>query len=207
MRKTATRLGTAAIFILTILMVFGAALQAGGQTGDFDSDHDRDHDRDWAKDYCKHTGGLVELRRAVYGTNNPPSAWLYLAGEEYFCQYTASSDGSRIHISLETLTTKKPTLAALAYYARVPWNGQGNGNPASFYCSQLGGAEIGATDFAGGAWVSKGGIDQLLETCIFPDNSTIDSWGLLYHSAKIIRGKNLAKVLKYPNPYTPKTDD
>ena len=192
--------------VAAIFVFFGVAIHASGQAANEDHDRDHDRDRDWAKDYCQHTGGLVELRHAVYGTNNPPSSWLWLAGEEYFCQYTAS-DGSRIHISLQTLTTKKPTLAALAYYAQVPWNGQGNGNPASFYCSQLGGAEIGATDFAGGAWVSKGGIDQLLETCIFPDNSTIDSWGLLYHSASIIRGKDLTKVLKYPNPYKKNTDD
>jgi putative hemolysin len=198
MRKTRTWLRAAAIVVF-----FGVALYATGQATSEDHDRDHHHDKDWAKDYCQHTGGLVEFRHAVYGTNNPPSAWLWLAGEEYFCQYTAS-DTSRIHVSLETLTTKKPTLAALAYYAQVPWNGKGNGNPASFYCSQLGGAEIGATDFAGGAWVSKGGIDQLLETCVFPDNSTIDSWGLLYHSVGIIRGEDLTKVLKYPNPYPPK---
>jgi len=153
--------------------------------------------------YCTTTGGLLEVRHAVYGTNNDQSNWLWLGAEENFCQYTAS-DGSRIHISLETLTQTRPTLAALAYYAQVPWNGQGNGNPASFYCTQLGGAEIGATDFAGGAWVSRGGIDKTLETCIFPDNSTIDSWGLLYHSANIIRGIDLSTVLKYANPYTGK---
>jgi putative hemolysin len=199
MRKIHIRIG----FVMTFLFFFFAlALHASGQTAEEDAHH---HDSDWAKDYCRHTGGEVELRRAVYGTNNPPSAWLWLAGEEFFCQYTAA-DGSRIHLSLETLTTKKPTLATLAYYAKVQWNGQGNGNPASFYCTQLGGAEIGATDFAGGAWVSKGGIDQLLETCVFPDNSTIDSWGLLYHSANIVRGKNLAKVLKYPNPFTKKDE-
>jgi putative hemolysin len=119
------------------------------------------------------------------------------------CQHTAS-DSSPIPLSLETLTAKKPTLAALAYYRKVKWDGQGYGNPASFYCSQLGGAEIGATDFAGGTWVSKGGIDQLLEACIVPDNSTINCWGLLYDSAGFIRGIDLAAVLKYPNPYPPK---
>jgi putative hemolysin len=92
------------------------------------------------------------------------------------CQHTAS-DSSPIPLSLETLTAKKPTLAALAYYTKVKWDRQGYGNPASFYCSQLGGAEIGATDFAGGTWVSKGGIDQLLEACIVPDNSTINCGG------------------------------
>jgi putative hemolysin len=157
--------------------------------------------------YCTATGGQVEMRHAVYGTNNPPQNWLPLAAVEGFCQYTSSADGSRIHISLLTLYTTKPTLAALAYYAQVPWNGQGNGNPASYYCTQIGGAEIGATDLNGGAWVTQGGIDDLLETCVFPDNSTIDSWGLLYHSAGIVRGTDLSTVLKYANPYTAKKSE
>jgi putative hemolysin len=195
-----SKIGIAAKAAMAVV-VFGVALHAAGQ--DKDRKHDRDEGRDFGGAHCKATGGLVEIRQAVYGTNNDPSNWLWLATVERFCQYTAS-DGSRIHVSLETLATKKPTLAALAYYAQVKYSAGGNGNPASFYCSQLGGAEIGATDFAGGAWVSGGGIDQLLETCVFPDNSTIDSWGLLYHSAGIVRGIDLAKVLKYPNPYPAK---
>jgi hypothetical protein len=39
---------------------------------------------------------------------------------------------------------------------------------------------------------------------VFPDNSTIDSWGLLYHTNGIVRGIDLATVLRYPNPYAPK---
>jgi putative hemolysin len=162
---------------------------------------------DEAKAYCKATGGVIELRHAVYGTNNPQQDWLWLAGVESFCQYTLAEDGSRIHLSLLTLYSPKPTLAALAYYAQVPWNGQGNGNPASFYCTQLGGAEIGATDFSGGGWVLLGSIDESLEACVFPDNSTIDSWGLFYHSASIVRGIDLSTVLKYANPYTAKNKE
>jgi len=156
--------------------------------------------------YCTSTGGLVETRFAVYGTNNAFQDWLRLAGKEPFCQYTLASDGSRIHLSLDTLYTQQPTLAALAYYAQVPWNGQGNGNPASYYCTQLGGAEIGATDLNGGGWVTMGGIDEVLEACVFPDNSTIDSWGLFYHSDSIIRGIDLSTVLRYANPYTAKKE-
>jgi putative hemolysin len=159
---------------------------------------------DDAKAYCTSTGGALELRHAVFGTNNPQQDWLWLTGVQSFCQYTLTSDGSRIHLSLPTLFSPKPTLAALAYYSQVPWNGQGNGNPASFYCTQLGGAEIGATDFSGGGWVLLGSIDESLEACVFPDNSTIDSWGLFYHSASIVRGIDLATVLKYPNPYPAK---
>ncbi|HYM76887.1 MAG TPA: DUF333 domain-containing protein [Candidatus Dormibacteraeota bacterium] len=156
-----------------------------------------------AEDYCTTTGGVVESRHAVYGTNNAQSSWLLLAGVEPFCEYTLAGDGSRIHLDLNTLYTTKPTLAALAYYAQVPWNGQGNGNPASYYCTQLGGAEIGATDLAGGGWVGPG-VDLVLEACIFPDNSTIDSWGLFYHSDNIVRGIDLSTVLRYSNPYPAK---
>jgi hypothetical protein len=56
----------------------------------------------------------------VYGTNNSQQDWLHLSGVEPFCQYTLAADGSRIHLSLDTLFTTKPTLAALAYYAQVP---------------------------------------------------------------------------------------
>jgi putative hemolysin len=159
---------------------------------------------DRAKAYCSATGGVLEHRHAVWGTNNPQQDWLWLTAQELFCEYTLAEDGSRIHVSLQTLYSPRPTLAALAYYAQVPWNQQGNGNPASFYCTQLGGAEIGAADFSGGGWVLLGSIDESLEACVFPDNSTIDSWGLLYHSANITRGIDLAKVLKYPNPYATK---
>lgn len=154
--------------------------------------------------YCTSTGGEVEYRKPYYNTNSSdPSQWLRLAGTEAFCQYTKKADGSRIHISLSSLNAAEPSLAALAYYAKVPWNGQGNGNPASFYCTQLGGSDsFGGVNPFGGGWVEFGAIDEVLEACIFPDNSTIDSWGLLYHSVGIIRGHNLATVLKFRNPYT-----
>src|SRR4029077_6124394 len=100
-----------------------------------------------------------------------------------------------------TLYTQRPTLAALAYYAKPPI-GSCQGNPASCYCSLLGGTDLfGGINAAGGGWVLKGAIDETLEACIFPDLSSIDSWGLTYHSANIIRGKNLAKVLRYHNPF------
>jgi putative hemolysin len=196
MRATHSLVGTA-----MILVVFGTMLQAAAQTSDSDAGAPG-----FVNAYCTLSGGLAESRQAVYGTNGPPQDWLRLAATQDFCQYTAS-DGSRIHINFLTLNTTKPTLAALAYYAQVPWNRKGNGNPASYYCTQLGGAEIGATDLVGGAWVSAGGIDMLLETCIFPDNSTIDSWGLLYHAYGIIRGIDLSTVLQYANPYPAKKKD
>jgi putative hemolysin len=155
-----------------------------------------------AETYCRQQSGEVITRIPYYGTNNPNP--LRLSGSRKFCQFT-SRDGSRIHVLLSTLYTKEPTLAALAYYAQVPFDGTGCfGNPGSCYCSQLGGTDLfGGKSLAGGSWVTNdpNNIDQDLETCIFPDMSTIDSWGLTYHSAGIIRGRNLKKVLRYKDPY------
>lgn len=154
-----------------------------------------------AQAYCTSTGGAVETRVPAYGTNNAPQDWLKLAGHQDFCRYSGPED-THIHLSLETLFTPQPSLAALAYYAETPWNGQGEGNPASLYCTQLGGSDLfGGINAAGGGWVELNTIDEVLEACIFPDNSTIDSWGLFYHSDGIIRGIDLSTVLKYPNPY------
>lgn len=148
--------------------------------------------------YCRKTGGLVEMRRPVYGTNG--TKLLFLSGKRGFCQYTKKSDGSRIHILLSTLYTTKPTLAALAYILKPP-TGTCGGNPASCYCSLLGGSDqFGGTTGAGGGWYKKNGVDQTLEACIFPDESSIDSWGLAYHANGIIRGINLIKVLRYKYP-------
>lgn len=152
--------------------------------------------------YCKSTGGQVQKRKPVYGTNNSASSQqLVLAGSAQFCMWTSKKDGSRIYAMLGTLYTTMPTLAALAYYGKpaVPAScGSGGGNPASCYCTYLGGSDqFGGVTFAGGAWVLKGAVDVDLETCIFPDLSSIDSWGLTYHANNIVRGIDLAKVLRY----------
>jgi hypothetical protein len=45
--------------------------------------------------------------------------------------------------------------------------------------------------------VGKGSPNQVLEACIFPDMSSIDSWGLTYNTAGMIRGIDLTTVLRY----------
>jgi hypothetical protein len=126
-----------------------------------------------------------------------------LSGQAEFCRYTkgTGSTSTSIHLLLTTLVATLPTLAALAYYAKVPLSKAGctgGGNPASCYCTYLGGSDqFGGTTAAGGAWVLKNGVDADLEACIFPDLSSIDSFGILYHSANIIRGIDLSKVLRY----------
>jgi putative hemolysin len=152
-----------------------------------------------AASYCVKKGGVVQTRIPEYGTNggNP----LVLSGSADFCQFTSAHDGSQINVLLSTMMTKQPTLAALAYYAEEAI-GSCNGNPASCYCSQLGGSDLfGGVNAAGGGWVLNTDPNDVLEACIFPDLSSIDSWGLAYHSSGVIRGTDLAKVLKYKNPF------
>ena len=187
---------------------FGLALVAGilfvregyAATGGPGALHEPD-----AAAYCAAKGGVVQTRLPAYGTNgNNP---LILAGQRQFCQFTSRKDGSQINVLLTTLTTRKPSLAALAYYAEVQM-GSCNGNPASCYCSQLGGTDLfGGATGAGGGWVLNTNYNDVLEACIFPDTSSIDSWGLAYHSAGVIRGKNLAKALRYKNPYGERRDE
>ena len=154
-----------------------------------------------AEAYCTQTGGHVYWRRATYGTNGPRPDQLQLEGTKPFCQYTSAADGSRIHVLLENLVSTQPTLAVLAYYAKTPLGNNCEGNPASCYCTLLGGSDsFGGINAAGGGWVNITSEDQTLEACIFPDMSSIDSWGLAYYSQGIVRGIDLSKVLLYPPP-------
>ena len=196
MRITRSTIGS-----LAVLMFCGTIISASAQTANAKTQTSSGAPGA-PETYCTSTGGVVENRIPVYNTNGPISSWLKLAGTQEFCQYTSSSDGSRIHLSLHTLYTTQPSLAALAYYSQTAWNGLGEGNPASLYCTQLGGSDLfGGVNAAGGGWVTKHSFDQVLEACIFPDNSTIDSWGLFYHSDDIIRGIDLSTVLKYSDHY------
>jgi putative hemolysin len=155
--------------------------------------------------YCRKKGGEVDVREPYFNTNDDNQAnWLRLSGKRRFCKFTSPVDGSRIHLWLNTMYTQEPSLAALAYYAKIPLGTGCNGNPGSCYCSQLGGSDLfGGINANGGGWVQKSDpLDTVLEACIFPDMSTIDSWGLAYHSVGIVRGRNLKNVLRYPDPYT-----
>ncbi len=149
--------------------------------------------------YCTAKGGVVQEREPYYGTNG--GSPLRLAGKRSFCQFTSKKDGSQINLLLSTLWTKMPSLATLAYYAEVAYNDNCTGSPGSCYCSQIGGTDLfGGINAAGGGWVLVGNNDDVLDACIFPDMSSIDSYGLFYHSDNIVRGKDLAKVLRFKNP-------
>ena len=148
--------------------------------------------------YCTQSGGVVETRYPFYGTggSNP----LQLAGSLQVCIFTAP-DKSQIFVALDTLYTDQPTLAAIAYQSKVPVQPTKSGaNPSSFYCTQLGGTDtFGGVNAAGGGW-AKADASDVIAMCIFPDLSSIDSWGLTYHSNGTIRGADLTNLFRYKPP-------
>ncbi len=190
-------IGRVAGALLAWAVLLGTVLNANAQQS---SSKRRPPDKSLG--YCTQTGGQVGEFYPEYGTNgsNP----LRLAGARDFCVYTAS-DQSQIFVLTSTLYTLQPSLAALAYYAQEQSSGNCEGNPASCYCTQLGGSDqFGGTTGDGGGWVDPHNTSFVLEACIFPDMSSIDSWGLFYHSDGIIRGIDLSTVLRYKNPYDAK---
>jgi putative hemolysin len=108
-------------------------------------------------------------------------------------------------VALDALYTDQPTLAALAYRAKVPMQpNKSGGNPSSFYCTQLGGTDaFGGVNATGGGW-AKADAGDVISLCIFPDLSSIDSWGLTYHAADTIRGADLTDLLRYKPSQAPK---
>ncbi len=79
--------------------------------------------------------------------------------------------------------------------------GSCNGNPGSCYCSLVGGTDLfGGINAAGGGWVLNTDPTDVLEMCVFPDMSAIDSWGLAYHSAGTCAETQVVP-LHYKNPY------
>jgi hypothetical protein len=151
--------------------------------------------------YCTTTGGVVQSRTPEYGTNGGTP--LVLAYPRDFCDYVSKDGSTHIDLLLTTLVTKKPTLAALAYYAKTKVNlRKCAGGPGSCYCSGVGGTdEFGGVSAAGGGWVLSTNVNDVLDVCAFPDLSAIDAYGLFYHSHGIIRGRSLKGLLRFPDPY------
>jgi hypothetical protein len=144
--------------------------------------------------YCTSTGGVPSTMRAWANGNGNPKDWVPYGGRIHACTYTAP-DTSEITLWESTLQSPVATMAALAYYAEVPPQGGGGGNPSLGYCVQLGGAWQIGNGLDGGGWAIGRG-ERIYSMCVFADGSAIDSWGLFYHSANIVRGIDLATVLK-----------
>jgi len=144
----------------------------------------------------------VQTRSAYYGTNGDQANWLALGETTTMCRFQADDEAkSRIYVDLTTLSSAEPTLAGLAYLAKVPMPpSSGGANPASGYCTKelSGSSTFGAIGASGGGWVAKGDPDDIVvNLCVFPDLSFIDEWGLAYHSNGSIRGTNLETAMAY----------
>lgn len=162
-----------------------------------------------AEAYCgQHGGNVVELKPSLFPDTDQQ---VELAGTFKVCQFISDEDGNpaQIVVDLETLYSEKPTLAGLAYLSKVPSSSSGTAgaNPAPSYCQDdLGGTEAFGTS-AAGSWV--GGLDPGMEAgaseplgdtislCVFADRSAIDEFGLFYASQGVVRGKDLATVMRY----------
>ena len=171
---------------------------------------------DAAQQYCSDQGGnVVELKPYLYPDSDNQ---FELAGSLHVCQFI-SQDGdspTQLIVDLATLHSERPTLAALAYLAKVPSSNSGaaGSNPASSYCpDDVGGTEAFGTA-AQGAWIGAldpgmeaGDTEPLSNTvnlCVFADRSAIDDFGLFYASDGTVRGIDLTTVMRYqPDDDTP----
>lgn len=160
-----------------------------------------------AAKYCTDQGGKVVERYPTYNTNAPQSEWLGLSNPRDFCTFFSEPDStgfqSQIAIDLDTLYSDQPTLAVLAYLEPVALPPFTGANPSTLYCQKLGGSDIwgGMNNTAGGGWVTDEPDSatnfQVVSMCVFPDMSSIDSWGLTYKASGVIRGTDLSKVVHY----------
>jgi putative hemolysin len=153
-----------------------------------------------AADWCaSHGGSVVDRYPASNASSDEPVA---LGPAVRFCEFThgkgAEPPDSRISVRLTTLASNQPSMAVTAYYAKPPLpEKSGSANPASVYCADLGGAELGGMLAPDGGWVNREDAQDVIQMCVFPDLSIIDSWGLTYHTEGTIRGADLAPVFRW----------
>ena len=155
---------------------------------------------DPAAQYCQQNGGVVQTRVPKYGTNGPHP--LQLAGSARFCQFTNSQNQSKITVGLDTLYTTLPSLTTSAYVFKPPYTPPQNPNvnPASSYCSQIGGSDLFGGPSGDGGWVLENNPSDIVQICVQPDLSMIDSFGILYHTQGVIRGKDLTHIFRWLVP-------
>jgi putative hemolysin len=154
-----------------------------------------------ARAYCTEKKGVVQTRHAVWGTNNDPSTWVPLVGEAEMCtfQTLGDADKSRITVDLRSLYSDGPTVASVAYLAKVPPPPFTGANPATVDCAALNGSSQFGNTLGGGGWVEAVATssDDVVNLCVFPDGSFIDDWGITYYAGGVVRGIDLKTVFRY----------
>ena len=149
------------------------------------------------KEFCTIQGGTVA--DYVLYNGNPPDfqpVGVQISKAMPTCSFP-NEEGSNVYaVPLHTLVSVEPTLAVLAFQARVlyaPLDASASANPASTYCTQLGGAGAADTPSSylpiptaqAGWWTLQpdGTWYGVSDFCTFPDGSAVDTWTLFYHAA------------------------
>ncbi len=159
-----------------------------------------------AKQHCVDTGGTVQVRQPMFGTNNREETWQKIGAPIELCRYQAVDDEaqSRIYADLATIGSDAPTLAALAYLAKPETPSDTTSNPAAVMCVAIGGAvDYGMTGDGGGLVSTDDPTDLVVNPCVFADGSFIDEWGIAYYGGGVIRGKDLTEVFLFDQTNLP----
>lgn len=150
--------------------------------------------------WCTAQGGDPAVYRPFYDAGRQLTP---LGGRRELCEFSAK-DQSHIAAATDTLTADLPTLAALAYVRKPPLPEHPQGNPSAAYCAAIGGTtQFGNHKSDVGGWLKDGDPadrDHLRNMCLFADGSTIDAWGLTYHTNGVIRGADLTAKFRAAIP-------
>src|SRR3954451_1731267 len=99
--------------------------------------------QDAARQYCIASGGSPHVAHAFFNTNAARAKWLALAGTAELCPVEKGKPGAssttRIYVDLDTLYSRKPTLAGVAYLSKIrrPGAGPPSASPATKNCTAL----------------------------------------------------------------------
>ena len=155
--------------------------------------------------FCTNQGGTVANYTLFNG--DQPTGGVQLSAPMAVCSFPNEAKTNVYLVSLDTLASTVPTLAVLAFKARVPYrppvNTSASTDPSTVYCIQnLGGAAaagmtsrylpiptapVGWWTIQAGAWYGSN------DFCVFPDGSSMDTWTLFYHCKK----KSDASMIKF----------
>ena len=159
-----------------------------------------------AKAHCEDTGGTVQTRQPTFNTNaSDKSQWEPLGDPVELCGYSTLDDGTEIFVDLVTISSERPTLAALAYLAK-PQVPDVPGNPATALCEQIGGAVGWGAGAQSGGLVLDDDDFEIIAPCTFADGSFIEEWGIAYYSDDTVRGKDLTEVFQFDQDDLPEVD-
>jgi putative hemolysin len=179
----------AAAFALTVASPFVAPVAHAQEEGDSAT-------AQWC---ASHQGTVVDRYPASNASSDAPVG---MGPTVRFCEFSggegAEPPDSRISVRLTTLASDQPSMAATAYLTKPEMaESGGSANPASVYCADLGGVEMGGQLAPDGGWVNGVDASDVVQMCVFPDLSIIDSWGLAYHAMGTIRGADLEPLFRW----------